>query len=108
VTGVQTCALPIYVTVGSVQVKFRDRNDTTTVIQFEEKTLDDVSDVNANGNAVFTLDCNRAPVAMWWIPTSLAGLAALAVGITVTRGKNNPPPPNPVPSPPPTSAINPR
>ena len=97
--------LRIYVTVGSVQVRFGDRKDTTTINQFEDKTLDDVSDINASGNAVFTVDCNRRPVAIWWVPTSLAGLAALAAGISLTRDKGTKP--NPVPSPPPTSALTP-
>jgi len=91
--------LRVYVTVGTAQVRFRDRKETATVNQFEEKTLDDVSDINASGNAVFTIDCNRRPVGLWWVPTSLAGLAALAAGISVTRDKH-PLPPNPVPSPP--------
>jgi len=94
----------IYVTVGSVRVRFADRKETTTINQFEDKTLDNVSDVNTAGNAVFTIDCNRRPLAAWWIPTSLAGLAALAVG--VTRNKNKPPP-NPLPTPPPASPISP-
>lgn len=95
----------IYVTVGSVLVHFGDRKDTTTINQFDDKTLDDVSDINATGNAVFTVDCNLRPPAAWWIPTSLVGLAGLAAGITLTRDKGTPP--NPVPSPPPTSAITP-
>ena len=97
--------LRIYVTVGSVQVRFRERKEVTTINQFEEKTLDNVSDINASGNAVFTVDCNRRPAGIWWAPTSLAGLAALAAGITLTRDK--PKSPNPVPSPPPSTALSP-
>jgi hypothetical protein len=98
--------LRIYVTVGAVQVRFRDRKDTASVNQFEEKTLDDVSDIYATGNAVFTIDCNRRPAGFWWVPTSLAGLAALAAGITLTRDK--PRTPNPVPTPPPSTVKSPQ
>jgi hypothetical protein len=97
--------LRIYVTVGSVQVRFKERKEVTTIYQFEEKTLDNVSDINALGNAVFTVDCNRRPAGIWWVPTSLAGLAALAAGITLTREK--PKSPNPVPTPPPSTALSP-
>src|SRR5262245_14761600 len=97
----------IYVTVGAVQVRFKDRKETATVSQFEEKNLDDVSDINAAGNAVFTIDCNRRPAGLWWIPTSLAGLAALAAGVSLTRDKHPPSPPNPVPSPLPSSQLSP-
>jgi hypothetical protein len=97
--------LRIYVTVGSVLVHFRERKDTTTINQFEDQTLDDVIDIDAVGNAVFTVDCNLRPPAAWWIPTSLIGLAGLAAGITVTRDKGTQP--NPVPSPPPTTALTP-
>jgi len=97
--------LRIYVTVGEVKVRFKDRKESTTVKQFEEKTLDDVSDIDAWGNAVFTVDCNRRPVGLWWVPTSLLGLAALAAGVTLTKDKHTPP--NPVPTPSPTSPISP-
>jgi hypothetical protein len=96
--------LRIYVTVGSVVVHFGERKDTTTVTQFEDKTLDNVTDIDTRGNTVFTVDCNMRPLAVWWIPASLIGLAALAVG--VTRDKGNPP--NPVPTPPPATALTPR
>lgn len=97
--------LQVYVTVGSVQVRFRERKEIATVNQFEEKTLDNVSDINAVGNAVFTIDCNRRAVGLWWVPTSLAGLAALAAGVSLTRDKH--PEPNPVPSPPRASRTSP-
>jgi hypothetical protein len=95
--------LHIYVTVGAVQVRFGNREDTTTINQFDDKTLDDVSDVTTVGNAVFTIDCNRRPPGAWWIPTSLAGLAALAAGVSLTRDKG----PNPVPTPSPITALTP-
>ena len=94
----------IYVPVGTVKVRFGDRKETT-INQFEEKTLDDVSDINTAGNAVFSVDCNRRPLAAWWIPTSLIGLAALSAGLTLAH--NGTPPPNPVPSPPPISPLKP-
>jgi hypothetical protein len=93
----------IYVPVGMVKVRFGDRKETT-INQFEEKTLDDVSDINAAGNAVFSVDCNRRPPGAWWIPTSLIGLAALAAGITAGRQNGTP---NPVPSPSPLTALKP-
>jgi hypothetical protein len=98
--------LRIYATVGAVYVRFRDRKETAIVNQFEEKTLEDVSDISATGNTVFTIDCNRRPAGLWWVPTSLGGLAALAAGITLTRDK--PRSPNPVPTPPPSTVKSPQ
>ncbi|HKF56924.1 MAG TPA: hypothetical protein VKJ45_15805 [Blastocatellia bacterium] len=98
--------LRIYVTVGSVLVRFGEGKAATTISQFEEKSLDNVSEINALGNAVFTIDCSRRPAGLWWVPTSLAGLAALAAKTTLTRDK--PKSPNPVPTPPPSTALSPQ